>query len=68
MIQNKATAEKKNKSTILITSHDLEEIEKLCSHIILLEKGKIKFDGKKNKLFKQNKSYSLKDIFMKDDK
>ena len=60
--------QKKNNSTILITSHDLEEIEKLCSHIILLEKGKIKFDGKKNKLFKQNKSYSLKDIFMKDDK
>ena len=60
--------QKKNNSTILITTHDLEEIEKLCSHIILLEKGKIKFDGKKNKLFKQNKSYSLKDIFMKDDK
>ena len=60
--------QRKNNSTILITSHNLEEIEKLCSHIILLEKGKIKFDGKKNKLFKQNKSYSLKDIFMKDDK
>ena len=42
--------QKKNNSTILITSHNLEEIEKLCSHIILLEKGKIKFDGKKNEL------------------
>ena len=40
----------------------------MCSHIILLEKGKIKFDGKKNELFKQNKSSSLKDIFLKDDK
>ncbi len=60
--------QKKNNSTILITSHNLEEIEKLCSHIILLEKGKIKFDGKKNELFKQNKSFSLKDIFLKDDK
>ena len=59
--------QKKNNSTILITSHNLEEIEKLCSHIILLEKGKIKFDGKKNELFKQNKSSSLKDIFLKDD-
>ena len=39
--------QKKNNSTILITSHNLEEIEKMCSHIILLDKGKIKFDGKK---------------------
>ena len=60
--------QKKNNSTILITSHNLEEIEKLCSHIILLEKGKIKFDGKKNELFKQNNSSSLKDIFLKDGK
>ena len=60
--------QKKNNSTILITSHNLEEIEKLCSHIILLENGKIKFDGKKNELFKQNKYSSLKDIFLKDDK
>ena len=60
--------QKKYNSTILITSHDLEEIEKLCSHIILLENGKIKFDGKKNKLMQQNKSSSLKDIFLKNDK
>ena len=60
--------QRKNNSTILITSHDLEEIEKLCSHIILLEKGKIKFDGKKNELIKKNKSSSLKDFFLKDDK
>jgi len=60
--------QKKNNSTILITSHNLEEIEKLCSHIIFLDKGKIKFDGKKNELFKQNQSSSLKDIFLKDDK
>ena len=59
--------QKKNNSTILITSHDLEEIEELCSHIILLERGKIKFDGKKNELIKRNKSSSLKDFFLKDD-
>ena len=60
--------QKKNNSTILITSHNLEEIEKLCSHIILLDKGIIKFDGKKNELIKQNNFSSLKDIFLKDDK
>ena len=59
--------QKKNNSTILITSHDLEEIEELCSHIILLDRGKIKFDGKKNELIKRNKSSSLKDFFLKDD-
>lgn len=33
-------------TTIFLTSHDMEEIEKLCKRIIVLDKGKILFDGK----------------------
>ena len=33
------------KTTILYTSHNLMEMEKLCERIILLDKGKVLFDG-----------------------
>lgn len=32
-------------TTIILTSHDMSEIEKLCSRIIILDKGSIIFDG-----------------------
>jgi len=31
--------------TVLITTHDMEDIEELCDRIILLENGKISYDG-----------------------
>ena len=33
------------KTTILYTSHNLMEMEKLCERVILLDKGKVLFDG-----------------------
>lgn len=35
----------KEKCTILLTSHDLQEIEKLCERIIIINKGNKIFDG-----------------------
>jgi ABC-2 type transport system ATP-binding protein len=46
--------------TILITTHDMEDIEKLCNRIILLNNGKISYDGSLEK-FKQ-KYYGLREI------
>ncbi len=34
-----------NKTTILLTSHDLEDIETLCKRVIVINHGKIIFDG-----------------------
>ena len=31
--------------TVLLTTHDLRDIEELCSRVIILDKGKIIFDG-----------------------
>lgn len=31
--------------TILLTTHDLKEIEELCKRVIILDKGKVVFDG-----------------------
>ena len=33
------------KTTVLLTTHDLKEIEELCQRIMILDKGKIVFDG-----------------------
>ncbi len=36
---------KKKKMTIFLTTHDLFDLEKLCRHLIILDKGKILYDG-----------------------
>lgn len=37
-------------TTILLTTHDLSDIEALCSRVIMLDKGKIIYDGDLNRL------------------
>ncbi|WNF36711.1 ATP-binding cassette domain-containing protein [Bacillaceae bacterium IKA-2] len=36
----------KYKTTILLTTHDLTDIEALCERVVLLDEGKIVYDGK----------------------
>lgn len=60
LIQNLNTI--KN-STIMLTSHDIADIEKLCKRIILIDKGKIVYDGaieKFNKIFGSYRTLRLK--------
>ena len=58
--------QKKNQSAIIITSHNLDEIEAMCSHIIALDKGEVIFNGSKTNFFKNYKYSSLKDFFFND--
>ncbi|MCI5634136.1 MAG: ABC transporter ATP-binding protein [Alphaproteobacteria bacterium] len=51
--------------TILISTHLLEEAETICSRIILLDKGKIKADGKLSDILQQTKTKNLADAFRK---
>jgi|TARA_B100000287_G_scaffold423723_1_gene467371 ABC-2 type transport system ATP-binding protein len=55
---------KKNKSSILITSHNLDEIQKMCSSIILLKSGQIIVNGTINEIMRQNKYKSLIEFFL----
>ena len=59
---------KKAKKSILITSHDMWDIEKLCDRIAFIEKGKLlcigSIDEIKNKYF-QSKDVTLEDVFIK---
>lgn len=41
------------KTTIIYTSHNLTEVEKLCDRIILIDSGRIIFDGSVSKIMKE---------------
>lgn len=56
--------QKKNSSSILITSHNLEEIQSICSQIILLKFGTIASNGNLKDLLKFNNYSSLQDFFL----
>lgn len=49
--------------TILLTSHYLEEIEKLCSHIGVINNGKLVLEGKKKDLLKDGET--LEEIYLR---
>ena len=58
--------QKNYKSAILITSHNLEEIQYMCDYLIILEDGKVKdFDTIKNLLKKEKKS-KIKELLLND--
>lgn len=40
------TFNQKEKATIILTSHNMEDIEKLCSRVMILQNGELLFDGK----------------------
>lgn len=46
---------KNSNTTICLTTHNIDEIEKLCSRLIIVDKGQIVFDGDK-RLFNNVKS------------
>lgn len=48
---------KRDKTTIILTTHDMHDIEALAKRIILIGKGKILYDGTLNKLIKTYGSY-----------
>lgn len=36
---------KEYRTTVILTTHDLQEIEELCNRVVILDKGRIIFDG-----------------------
>ena len=58
--------QKNFKSAILITSHNLEEIQYMCDYLIILENGMVKdFDTIKN-LLKKGKKSKIKELLLND--
>jgi ABC-2 type transport system ATP-binding protein len=52
-------------TTIVYTGHHLDEAKEFCSHIALLNKGKIIMDGQPDDLLQKHNLSSLKELFIK---
>ncbi|KMT21919.1 ABC transporter ATP-binding protein [Clostridium cylindrosporum] len=57
----------KNNTTVMFTSHDISDIDRICSRVILIDEGKVKYDGDKDSLATEfDKLYSIEIKFSKD--
>jgi len=56
---------REKKATIILTSHYIRDIERVCERIILLHKGYILFDGNKNELIEKFRKYRVINILFK---
>ena len=55
----------KNKVTILLASHNMSEVERLCDKIIMMKKGKIIDTGSCEELIKKHGRDNLEETFLK---
>ncbi|MDR0802626.1 ATP-binding cassette domain-containing protein [Fluviicola sp.] len=45
--------------TIILASHILDEVQKICSHVVMLKQGEMAYNGTLKELLTQHKSYNL---------
>tara|TARA_Y100001936_G_scaffold251769_1_gene308943 strand:+ start:396 stop:1130 length:735 start_codon:yes stop_codon:yes gene_type:complete len=55
----------KNKVTILLASHNMNEVERLCDNVIIMRKGKVVDQGTCGDLIKKHGRNSLEETFLK---
>ncbi len=55
----------KNKISILLASHNMKEVERLCDHVIMMKEGKIVDSGTCQSLIKKHGRNNLEDTFLK---
>jgi ABC-2 type transport system ATP-binding protein len=56
---------KKNELTILLASHNMKEVERLCGKIIMMKQGKIVDKGTCNELMNKHGRQNLEETFLK---
>ena len=56
---------KKNELTILLASHNMKEVERLCDNIIMMKRGEIVDQGTCNELIKKHGRKNLEETFLK---
>lgn len=54
------------RTTVLLTTHDLSDIEELCRRIIIIDKGKILFDGQLAEMKQRLAKYNRVKFYLKD--
>ncbi|MCL5006082.1 MAG: ATP-binding cassette domain-containing protein [Acidobacteria bacterium] len=54
------------RTTVLLTTHDLSDIEELCKRIIIIDRGKVLFDGDLREMKARLAKYNQVKFFLKD--
>lgn len=57
---------KDRNTTVILTTHDLQDIEEICSRIIIIDKGSIMFDGDLEEIKKEFSKYTVANILLKE--
>jgi ABC-2 type transport system ATP-binding protein len=57
---------KDRNTTVILTTHDLQDIEEICSRIIIIDKGSIMFDGDLEEIKDEFSEYAVAQILVKD--
>ncbi|MEK7513307.1 MAG: ATP-binding cassette domain-containing protein [Patescibacteria group bacterium] len=52
----------KYKATIILTSHYMDDVKELCSRVIIIDKGKIFFDGKLDAIIKKYADHKILEL------
>jgi len=56
---------KKNGATILLASHNMNEVERLCHEVMMMKKGEIIDKGKSKDLIEKHGRKNLEEVFLK---
>ena len=57
---------KDKKTTVILTTHDLQDIEEICSRIIIIDNGSIMFDGALDAIREEFSKFQVASILVKD--
>ncbi len=57
--------QKEKKTSILLASHNMAEVERLCSFVIMMNRGKIIDKGKPKELIKKHNQKNMEEVFLK---
>ena len=57
--------QKENKASILLASHNMSEVERLCSSVLMMNKGSIVDSGKPEELIKKHGRKNMEEVFLK---
>ena len=57
--------QKEKKTSILLASHNMAEVERLCSSVIMMNKGSIIDQGRPAELIKKHERKNMEEVFLK---
>ena len=57
--------QKENKTSILLASHNMSEVERLCSSVLMMNKGSIIDQGTPGELIKKHGRRNMEEVFLK---